>query len=351
MAVAMPAIVLTSGFRGILEARNKFKIINIIRLPMGLLTFIGPLIVINFGFNRLDYITIFLAGGRVVACILHGWYAWNVLPVECRRFSIELKILPELCRSGGWLTVSNVISPLMSYMDRFIIGALLSASAVTYYTTPQELVTKLWIIPGALTAVLFPSFAAKIRMNNNDGWIMFCKSVRWLFFLMLPISLIVTFFSKKILTIWINNSFASESFILLSVFSFGVFVSCLAQIPFTVLQSAGRSNVTAKIHMIELPLFILTMWLLTKNYGVLGSACAWVFRISIDAVLMMFYAIKELKKPFSLVAKSYSMCVFVLGILSFLGGLLDSNKIKSCVIIFISCVSFLLLSKEIKNKI
>lgn len=39
MALAMPAIVLTSGFRGILEAKNAFGIINLIRLPMGLFTF------------------------------------------------------------------------------------------------------------------------------------------------------------------------------------------------------------------------------------------------------------------------------------------------------------------------
>ena len=42
MAVALPAVVATSGLRGVLEARNAFLTINAIRLPMGLFTFISP---------------------------------------------------------------------------------------------------------------------------------------------------------------------------------------------------------------------------------------------------------------------------------------------------------------------
>lgn len=49
MALAMPFIVLTSGFRGILEARHAFGTVNLIRLPMGLFTFLGPVVVVLYG--------------------------------------------------------------------------------------------------------------------------------------------------------------------------------------------------------------------------------------------------------------------------------------------------------------
>ncbi len=41
------------------------------------------------------------------------------------------------------MTVSNVISPLMFYVDRLVIGAMVSVVAVAYYATPFEVVSRL----------------------------------------------------------------------------------------------------------------------------------------------------------------------------------------------------------------
>ena len=45
------------------------------------------------------------------------------------------------------MTVSNVVNPLMVYFDRFLIGGRISMSAVAFYVTPYEVVTKLSMIP------------------------------------------------------------------------------------------------------------------------------------------------------------------------------------------------------------
>ena len=177
MALAMPFIVLTSGFRGILEARHAFGIVNLIRLPMGLFTFLGPLVVVLYGGSpRLDYIAWVLVAGRVIACVVHAYYAWRVLPRECSALAWQAELVGPLCNSGGWLTVSNIISPLMSYLDRFVLGVIVSASAVAYYATPQELVLKLAIVPMALTAVLFPTLSASIGNNNNSSFSRFVQT-------------------------------------------------------------------------------------------------------------------------------------------------------------------------------
>jgi O-antigen/teichoic acid export membrane protein len=48
----------------------------------------------------------------------------------------------------------------MGDVDRLLIGALVSPAAVVHCSTPRETVTKLWIVPSALMAVLLPRFAA-----------------------------------------------------------------------------------------------------------------------------------------------------------------------------------------------
>src|ERR1700723_1921283 len=55
-----------------------------------------------------------------------------------------------LLRFGGWMTVSNIVGPLMVTLDRFLIAGLISVTAVAYYATPYELVTKLLLVPVAV---------------------------------------------------------------------------------------------------------------------------------------------------------------------------------------------------------
>jgi len=173
MALAIPFIVLTSGFRGILEARHAFGIVNLIRLPMGLFTFLGPVLVVLYGGGpRLDYIAWVLVAGRVIACTVHSYYAWRVLPKERSAIIFRIALVRPLCISGGWMTVSNIVGPIMGYLDRFVVGAFASAQALAYYATPQELISKLSIVPSALMGVLFPQFAkisAYYRILNNKA--------------------------------------------------------------------------------------------------------------------------------------------------------------------------------------
>ncbi len=286
MALAMPAIVLTSGFRGVLEARHAFGIINAIRLPMGLFTFLGPVVVVLYGSTRLDQIAGVLAAGRIVACVVHAWYAWRALPDDHGRLVFRKTLLRPLCVSGGWLTLSNIISPFMGYVDRFIIGGIVSAAAVAYYTTPQEIVTKLWIVPGALTAVLFPTFAADLANRDGQTQILFVKAVQWLFLALFPVTLFLALFAQEILTVWVGSEFALQSAMLMKIFAAGILVNCLAHVPFTLIQGAGEPRITALVHFIELPFFLIVLWGLTLKYGVLGAAMAWLLRMIVDTLLM-----------------------------------------------------------------
>jgi O-antigen/teichoic acid export membrane protein len=285
IALAMPAIVLTSGLRGVLEARSAFGVVNLIRLPMGLFTFIGPLWVLWIAGPRLDLMAAVLALGRVLACAAHAACAYCAMPrpIDLRFEPIQVR---PLVVAGGWLSISNVVSPLMGYADRFLVGALVSASAVAWYATPHELVSKLWIVPGALTAVLFPTFAAQTAMGGAGNQALFSRATDSLFAVLLPITIAIALFANEGLTWWVGPTFAAHSAPLLQVFAVGTLINCLAHVPFTLLQSAGAARLTALIHCVEMPFFMLVLWALTAHYGVMGAATAWLCRIVVDTALL-----------------------------------------------------------------
>jgi O-antigen/teichoic acid export membrane protein len=338
MSLGMPAILLTTGFRGILDAKHAFGIANLIRLPMGLFTFLGPLAVVIYGQPRLDWIALVLIAGRLLACVVHGWYAWQVLPTNHGPFAVQISLIRPLSVAGGWLTVSNIISPFMGYVDRFLIGAIVSASAVTYYVTPQELMTKLWIVPGALTSVLFPTFAALMVHRDEQTLVLFKKAVHWLFAALLPLTAGIMLFANEILTLWISSEFASHSAVLLQIFAVGILINCLAFVPFSLIQSSGKPRLTAMIHASELPFFLAILWWLTSAYGVLGAAIAWLMRMVVDSVLMFSFGGPLLGHLPQTLLNKKSLLMALLAVFAFSGVLFQSPLIRAIWIVTVACI-------------
>lgn len=240
------------------------------------------------------------------------------------------------------MTISNIVSPVMSYADRFIVGAVISSAAVAYYVTPQELITKLSILPGALTAVLFPALAAQIARQDKAVMPLINKAVGWIFLTLLPITVAIAIFAKELLTLWVGESFASQSYVLLQIFSAGMFITCIAQIPFTVIQGAGKSHLTAIFHLIEVPLFLGALLLLSRNYGLTGAAIAWFLRVAVDAVLMFWGVKLVLNRSMFTSAKLRLLSVSGLAVVGFVGALVPSPSVRAAWLVAIVALVLLI---------
>ena len=289
LAASVPVVISSTGLRGVLEAHQRFGIVNAVRIPLGIFTFIGPLAVLPFSNSLVPVV------GVLVFARLVSWCAYIVL---CLRVepdlrhvsSINRELVRPLISFGGWMTVSNIVSPLMVYLDRFLIGVVLSMAAVSYYATPYEVVTRLLIIPGALMGVMFPAFAAVLVQDRNRAARLYGRAVNYVFLSLFPMVLIIVAFAYEGLSLWLGNDFAKNSYLVLQLLAIGVFLNSLANVPFGLVQSAGRPDLTAKLHVIELPFYLLVLWSLLNTYGIAGVALAWLLRVSVDTAVLFVMA-------------------------------------------------------------
>jgi O-antigen/teichoic acid export membrane protein len=53
------------------------------------------------------------------------------------------------------------------------------------------------------------------------------------------------------------------------------------------LQGIGRPDLTAKVHLAEVVPFLTLLWILTSHFGLIGTALAWVMRVTADLVLLL----------------------------------------------------------------
>ena len=113
-----------------------------------LATFAGPMLVIPFAPTLTAAVAV-LVVGRALVLAAHVVALRRVQPTLGALHRPRVRHLRPLVTLGGWMTVSNVVSPLMSSLDRFVVGAVLSVQAVAYYATSYEAVTRLWSVSSA----------------------------------------------------------------------------------------------------------------------------------------------------------------------------------------------------------
>ena len=144
------------------------------------------------------------------------------------------------------------------------------------------------IIPGALSSVLFPAFTVSLLHDQQRAALLFRRGVKYLFLAIFPLVLVIVAFAPEGLRIWLGPQFSPSSSSVLRWLAAGVFVNSLAFLPFTLIQSSGRPDRTAKLHLIELPVYLLALVLLVRADGIVGAAIAWTGRLTVEAVVVFW---------------------------------------------------------------
>jgi O-antigen/teichoic acid export membrane protein len=340
LALSIPVITVTTGLRGILEAQHRFGMVNVVRAIMGAYSFLGPLAAAFFSPSLFPLITVLVAG-RIVAGLVHFYLCLRTTPSLKQGFFFDRSTVSELMSTGSWITVSNLVGPLMVYTDRFIISALLSVSLVAYYTTPFELVSKLWLVPGAVTGVLFPAFAALAVIDHQKLERTYSRGVRACFLLLFPVVFLIFLFAPEGLHLWLGPVFEQKSTVILRWLAVGVFINSMSQIPYVLLQAVNRPDIPGKIHLLEIPLYLGAAVLAIKNFGLPGAAAVWALRLILEAAALAFFARKTLV-PHALTVRFAGILALTL-IALFLAGFETALAIK-LITALVSLVAFAAIS-------
>lgn len=288
LAFCIPIVVHTSAMRGVLESLHLFKVISLIRMVMGVGTFVVPYIASLYS-NSLSYAIHGLILIRIFVWILYSLAIRNTGVLHSEGKSFASKWMKPLFSFGGWMTITNVIGPIMVYMDRFLIVAVLGAASVSFYVAPYEVITKMWVIPAAISGVLFPLFAKEWDTDPKRSALRLDKGIKYTFIAIYPASVLLVFFASEWLSLWLGDEFSFQGRLVVVWLVAGVFINSISQIVFANVQGAGRSDLTAKLHLVEILPYLALLWWALHSWGIAGAAFVWFVRVVIDLIGLIIF--------------------------------------------------------------
>lgn len=285
IALGIAPTVGSAALRGVLEGLQRFRLLMFIRTPAGVASFAAPCISAAFT-PRLEWALAALVLTRWLLFAAHWWACSGELRLTLA--AARRAWIGAMLKLGGWMTVSNIVGPLIVYADRFVIGALVSAAALAYYAVPFELVSRLLVLPVALSGALFPALAAARAAGLDGERRLRRRALQLTAAAVLPLALAGALLAGPLLQAWMGADYAANGSRAMQILLAGFVFNALAQIPFAALHGRGLARQTAMLHLAELPLYLAALLLLVRSHGIEGAAVAWALRGAIDFAALVW---------------------------------------------------------------
>jgi O-antigen/teichoic acid export membrane protein len=286
LALTVPVATVTGVLTGAMQGRERFLEINTVNvisttllqlIPLGIAATLGP------------HLPLLLAGtlmarGLAAAVLAYRCHAELTRGMKMR---IERGEIVSLLKYGGWVNLTSIFGPVLYMLDRFTIGAMLSATAVTDYTVPYTMASRTAIMSGSLLGALFPRLSSA---SADEREVLADRATMTILALLSPLFLAGIYIMQPFLHFWVGQRVGPDAPFVGRFILLGMWANALALVPFTRLQASGRPDLVSKILIAEIPPYLLMLWAGIHFFGLVGCAAAAAFRYLMDYMLLTRFA-------------------------------------------------------------
>lgn len=289
-SLTIPFIISASGFKSVMESLQRFNAISFIQGLNSLLNYLLPLVIILYLKNSIEWVVLGLLTVKIGVFIFYIVMALNTEPNLKKGIRFNFDYLKEMIGFGRWVTISSILGPLVSQLDRYFIGAFISVKAVTFYSTPLEILSKTMIIPSTVVTVLFPAFSTLNESSITRRDQLFLQGNRAVLILLFPLLLILSSIAPVGLNVWLGENFATKSAFIAHIFCIIYFIRGGSYVPATFLHGVNRPDLTAKFHLAEVVLFILALKYVS-GFGTIDHIAVVALGITVIDTLLLTWGV------------------------------------------------------------
>jgi len=275
------------------KAVHRFDIAAKIEIGFGILLAVLTVVLLYMGFNLLSVVILRLVI-LFLDCITRFITAKKIIPYARLVSSISRDTVQKIVSFSGYAFLSKIAGTIALNTDRLVIGALISSAAVTLYTVPFMLVSKLMNISYRLSMIMFPVASEMGSMGQREELKkIYIVLSRHIFFLNIALTTILCLFSRQILQLWMGDDFARQTYIILILISLAFFADALTNLPSLVNDGFSFPKVTGFFALGRAIFGVIALLIGSVLFGLTGVAAAYLFSSVVMGTAFLLYVHKK----------------------------------------------------------
>lgn len=272
---------------GVLEGLQKFYILNWTSIASTLLRAILIVLALEHGYGLLmvAFITVALP---FVNSIVRTGIAFHIMPVRLGRRYIDRVTFRHVAVYSGTTFMIMVAGRLKFKTDEIVIGAFLSAAAITYFNIGARIVDYAAEVVVSLAQIFVPMSSQSEASGEIDRLRkIFVLGNRSCAFIIFPICATLLILGKSVIEVWVGQRYVAASYPVLVIMVIPSTIWLAQGASGRVLFGMAKHGAWAVVTLVEGICNLLLSIILVRPYGIIGDALGTAIPLTCSMVFFM----------------------------------------------------------------
>jgi O-antigen/teichoic acid export membrane protein len=207
MTLQMPIGFYSGGLMGL----QRQVLLNVINVCMSTMRSAGAVLILWLVSPTIQAFFLW----QIVVSAIHVFFLamslWRKLPPAEEKAVFQKLLLKGIWRFAAGMTGISTFVLILTQLDKIILSKLLSLEMFGYYMLASLVAASLVLLIVPVFNGVYPRFAQLVSLNDEDGLKrLYHKSCQLMSVLILPVAMVIAFFSYEILLVWTRNPLMAE---------------------------------------------------------------------------------------------------------------------------------------------
>ena len=248
-------------------------------INVGIATFrgVGAILILWTLSSTLQAFFLWQVAVNLLQTCLAGLFLWRSLPKTETGASFQSKLLRGTWRFTAGISGIAVTWVILTQLDKVILSRLLSLEMFGYYVLAGAVATSIYFVVLSVFSAIYPRFTQLVSLGDEEGLReLYHHSCQLMSVLILPVSIVIAFFSKEILFLWTGNlQIVEHTHLILSILAAGTALNGLMHLPYALQLAHGWTKLAFYTNVVAVLLLTPLIIHMTSRYGALGAASVW----------------------------------------------------------------------------
>ena len=202
------------------------------------------------------------------------------------RINLDISVAKEILSYGKHLVVGSFVIFAFTNLDNVFVGRILSTTALGFYAFAYNIANFPAVqITHTINKVLFPAYST-IKSEPEKLKSAYLNSLRTISSITLPISALIITLSPNLLVTFYQDKWLG-AILPLQILGFYGLIRSLGATTGNIFLATGKPAKIPFYTIIELVIFLITIYPLTTNFGISGAAISVTFSLLIGTIMAL----------------------------------------------------------------